>query len=159
MNIFVLDLDHEANARYHCDQHVVKMILESAQILSTVAHKLGHETQYRQTHPNHPSVLWAGESLSNFHWLTGLVDALNDEFRYRYEKHINHRSWAVVQDLKPVIFKDAGLSEFPQVMPGEYQVPGNPVAAYRKFYIGEKLGFATWTRRQRPEWITDETQP
>jgi hypothetical protein len=33
MNIFVLDKDPHAAAHYHCDKHVVKMILEAGQML------------------------------------------------------------------------------------------------------------------------------
>ena len=46
MNIFVLDDDIEKCARYHCDKHVVKMILESAQMLSTVSRENGGEIGY-----------------------------------------------------------------------------------------------------------------
>jgi len=33
MNLFVLDLDHDKNAEYHVDKHVVKMILEACEML------------------------------------------------------------------------------------------------------------------------------
>lgn len=72
MNIFVLDEDIEKCARYHCDQHVIKMILESAQMLCTALNKKGHSTPYRSTHSNHPCVLWVEQSHDNFCWLIGL---------------------------------------------------------------------------------------
>jgi len=34
MNLFYLDTDHDTNAQYHVDKHVVKMILEAAEMLS-----------------------------------------------------------------------------------------------------------------------------
>ena len=69
MNIFVLDSDPKVAATMLCDKHVVKMILESAQMLSTVAHTNGHIPRYRPTHSKHPCTLWAGESKSNWQWL------------------------------------------------------------------------------------------
>ena len=65
MNIFILDLNTERCARYHCDQNVVKMILESTQIVCTVLNQKGFATPYKPTHTKHPCVLWAGESYDN----------------------------------------------------------------------------------------------
>ena len=58
MNIFVLDYNLEKCAQYHCDRHVVKMILESAQILSTALRMNGIVKGYRLTHINHPFTVW-----------------------------------------------------------------------------------------------------
>lgn len=62
MNIFVLDYNPKLAAQYHCDKHVVKMILESTQIVCSVANELGIETPYETTHYNHPCTVWARES-------------------------------------------------------------------------------------------------
>ena len=153
MNIFVLDLDIETCARYHCDQHVVKMILESAQIACTALNKKGFETPYKSTHMKHPCVLWAGASFSNLQWLLKLARALNQEYRYRYQKAKDHSSLAVIDQIQGMMFESIGLTEFPQAMPKQYKVLGDPVQAYRNFYVGEKLKFARWTRRRRPAWI------
>ena len=45
MNIFVLDKDPHIAAQMHCDRHVPKMIVESAQMLST-AHRLLDGEEY-----------------------------------------------------------------------------------------------------------------
>jgi len=66
MNIFVLDTDTKTCAQYHCDKHVVKMILESIQILPTALNKKGFVTPFKSTHHNHPCVLWAESSYDNF---------------------------------------------------------------------------------------------
>lgn len=66
MNIFVLDTDTKKCARYHCDQHVVKMILESVQILCTALNKKDISTPYKSTHQKHPCVLWVEYSYDNF---------------------------------------------------------------------------------------------
>ena len=153
MNIFVLDLDIDRCARYHADRHVVKMILESAQILCTVLHENGIPSPYRPTHRNHPCTRWAGRSLSNWSWLKRLALALNREYRYRYRRKQDHASARVARRLRPPPIPDIGLTEFAQAMPEPYRIPGDAVGAYRAFYIGEKAGFATWTRRRTPDWF------
>jgi hypothetical protein len=154
MNIFILDENIERCARYHCDQHVVKMILESAQLLCTALNKKGFETPYRSTHVNHPCVLWTEASYANFRYLSQLAIALNREYRYRYKAGEDHKSLAVIQHIQHIEYEDNGLTEFAQAMPEEYKVPGDAIAAYRNFYLGEKLSFATWTRRRKPHWIS-----
>lgn len=153
MNIFVLDKDIETCAAFHCDKHVVKMILESVQILCTVLNKKGFSTPYKSTHIKHPCVLWAEKSFENFSWLKDLTVALNHEYRYRFEKQADHKSIAVLHQIKNYDFENTGLTEFAQAMPDRYKVPGDPVKAYRQFYIEEKLAFAKWTRRSLPDWV------
>ena len=153
MNIFVLDKNIEKCAQFHCDQHVIKMILESAQILCTTLNKLGFDTPYKTTHEKHPCVLWTGKSYSNFIWLSNLAYALNEEYKYRYKKNIDHRSINVIQQIQKSKYSDSGLTEFVQAMPDKYQVPHDPVTAYRNFYNYDKSKFATWTRRQEPYWF------
>jgi len=152
MNIFVLDLDVQKCARYHCDQHVVKMILESAQLLCTALNKYGIRTPYKATHLKHPCVLWVEESYSNFKWLIKLAFWLNEEYKYRYEKETDHRSWSVIETIQDYTYADKGLTPFVQTMPDHYRVPGDAVKAYRQFYIGEKLAFARWSKRPVPFW-------
>ncbi len=159
MNIFVLDLDFKTCARFHCDQHVSKMILESAQLLCTALNKKGIKTPYRSTHMNHPCTLWVGESFDNFTWLRKLALALNTEYRYRYRKDTDHKSVAVIHEIADVRFEAIGLTPFAQAMPDEYKVPGDAVAAYRRFYVGEKLRFAKWTRRRIPAWVGELSTP
>jgi hypothetical protein len=114
MNIFVLDNDPRTAAMQHNDKHVVKMILEGAQLLST-AHRIldGTETieqrvtktgktrkhkvwklndhrdaiLYQATHMNHPCAVWVRESRSNYQWLVDLTWALCDEYYHRYGRY------------------------------------------------------------------------
>jgi len=153
MNIFILDLDIAKCVRYHCDQHVVKMILESVQIACTALNERGFATPYKSTHVKHPCIIWAGASYDNLVWLKKLTYALNDEFKYRYQKDVDHSSISVLRQIENLKFEAIGMTEFPQAMPDEYKVPGDPVQAYRNFYNGEKLKFARWTRRKKPLWI------
>lgn len=153
MNIFILDTDIETCAQYHCDQHVVKMILESVQMLCTALNKQGFTTPYKSTHIKHPCVLWVEESFGNFLWLKDLALALNTEYRFRYERDTDHKSISVLNEITNCIYEDRGLTEFAQAMPDKYKVPGDAVKAYRQFYLGEKMQFAKWTKRSVPEWV------
>ena len=99
MNIFILDSNITRCAQYHANQHVGKMILESAQMLCAVCHKHGIEVPYKTTHSKHPCTLWAGKSLANWRWLRDLALALNEEFKYRYERVTDHKSADVVRQL------------------------------------------------------------
>jgi hypothetical protein len=151
INIFILDLEHERNAQYHIDKHVVKMVLESAQILSTVCHKNGLEAPYRATHKQHPCVLWAEKSIQNYNWLLKFAKELCKEYTYRYKK--NHKSEGVIKWLtanKPEL-PDSKLTEFVQVVPDKY-ISDNVVTAYRSYYIGEKSEIASWKNRVVPKW-------
>ena len=153
MNIFVLDRDIVKCAIYHADKHVVKMVLESTQMLCSVLWLHGIEAPYKKTHAKHPCTLWSGESLSNWKWLRRLALALNNEYRYRFRKTVDHESAVVARGLPQPPLQNAGLTEFVQAMPDEYKIPGDPVAAYRRLYIEEKSHFATWTRRRVPKWF------
>ena len=155
MNIFILDTDIHRCARYHCDKHIVKMILESTQIMCTALNKKGFTTPYKSTHLKHPCVLWVEQSYDNFTWLKRLALALNQEYRYRYEKQSDHKSIAVLEAIAGYPYERKGLTEFAQAMPDEYKVPGSAVDAYRAFYLGTKMRFATWTRRRTPHWVLE----
>lgn len=154
MNIFVLDENIESCAQYHCDQHVVKMILESVQLLCTALNQKGFETPYRSTHVKHPCTLWVGQSYDNFLWLVELTQALNREYRHRYQKDCDHKSMAVLQTISSLSYPALGLTPFAQAMPEHYKVPGDAVSAYRNFYRGDKSRFARWTNRSIPAWFS-----
>ena len=163
MNIFMLDNDPETAARYHCDKHVVKMILESAQLLATTIN-LQHGKQvmpYRNTHPNHPCSIWTRESRSNALWLVELAYALNAEYKHRYRKHTNqnHKSYdmLVASRIKQrlITLDDLGLTPPALAMPDKYWVldPFDAVASYRHYYRGSKADMLSYTRREIPEWL------
>lgn len=152
MNIFVLSRNIKKCAMYHCDKHIVKMILESAQMLCTAIWLSGGTAPYRKVHMKHPCTLWALESLSNWRWLRELTKELNEEYKFRYEKTIDHKSYEVVKTLQEPNIEDKGLTEFAQAMFEQFKVPGDPIKAYRQFYVGSKHLFAVWTKRPVPKW-------
>ena len=159
MNIFFLDLDVNKCAKDHCDKHVVKMILETAQLLCGVHHIVGQVTPqvpYKLSHKNHPCSIWTRSSLSNYLYLCELGLALCKEYTNRYEKR--HKSqdvieWCLVN--KPNI-KDIGFTEPPKAMPDEYKV-SDVVESYRNYYRGAKMGFAVWKNGNTPKWILEST--
>lgn len=153
MNIFYLDDNITLCAQYHCDSHVVKMILESTQILCTVLHKCGQDAPYKATHENHPCVLWAYESLDNWLWLQKLIIELDKEFKFRFNHTKSHRSCIIAKNLSLPAIKSLGITERPQTMKDEYKVKGNPVTAYRKFYVNEKSHILKYTKRDKPSWL------
>ncbi len=148
MNIFVLDLDPVQAARGQCNKHVVKMIVESAQLLVT-AFPAG-TTPYRHTHVNHPCAKWVRASLSNYEWLLRHACELCNEYTRRYGKV--HRTEHVITALDAPDLSDVGLTPFAQAMPDQYR-RADVVEAYRGYYVGEKSRFAKWApRAQAPSW-------
>jgi hypothetical protein len=159
MNIFFLDFDTKKCAQYHCDKHVVKMILETAQLLCGVHHVTAHDTAhdtahvpYKLSHKNHPCSIWSRKSLSNYLYLCELGLELCNEYTYRYGRR--HKSqevieWCIIN--KPNIV-DIGYTEPPKTMPDEYKVD-SVVESYRNYYIGAKKDFAKWKNRDIPEWF------
>ena len=81
--------------------------------------------------------------------------ALNEEYRYRYDKKVDHRSISILHQIDHYRYENIGITEFAQAMPEKYKVPGDAVRAYRQFYLGEKMAFAKWTKRSIPDWVID----
>ena len=150
MNIFILDADPVKAAEQQCDKHVVKMCLETAQLLCTALHVHGTESQYKPTHKNHPCTKWASESRANYLWLCAHGLALCSEYTARYKKQ--HKCQSVIVRAKELSgnIPQGPLTPFVQAMPDEYRHP-DTIKAYRNYYTGEKLRFATW-KRNAPEW-------
>ena len=155
MNIFFLDFDTQKCAQYHCDKHVVKMILETAQLLCGVHHltpQVTPQVPYKLSHKNHPCAIWTRESLSNYLYLCDLGLELCKEYTYRYGRR--HKSQDVIEwcvTNKPFI-KDVGFTTPPKAMPDEYKVM-DVVESYRNYYIGAKKDFCVWKNRDTPEWF------
>lgn len=154
MNIFYLDSNVKKCAQYHCDSHVVKMILESTQILCTVLHQCGISAPYRPTHKQHPCVIWAGQSLHNWRWLKILTAELNKEYQFRFNRQNPHQSFLVAASLPLPPLPSMGLTERPLTMPDQYKIPGNPIASYRRFYAFGKKHLLKYTKRVPPYWVS-----
>ncbi len=151
MNIFILDKDVKTCAQYHNDKHVVKMILESAQMLSTVCRESGINKGYKSTHKNHPCTKWARKSLANWNWLRELALELNEEWKYRFNHSRDHKSAALIKTLPEPRIADFGLTNFILAMPDDCKMK-NPIKAYRRYYKRYKQHLAKWTKRKKPNW-------
>ena len=152
MNLFILHEDPAVSATYHCDKHVIKMILESAQLLCSTLNMLGYDTPYKTTHKNHPCRLWCGASLSNYKYVYEYCRWLNNEYIWRYDNG-DHKSWKVVEELPVPVDKleDTGLTPFVQCMPDKYKHK-SAVEAYRQYYKADKTYMATWDKGVEEPW-------
>ena len=101
MNIFVVDEDPKVCASYLDDKRVVKMVLETAQLMSTTLHTKGYNDKdsilYKATHHHHPCTLWVGETFENYCWTVELFKALSTEYTLRYNKV--HRCYSRFKEL------------------------------------------------------------
>ena len=161
MNIFALSKDPEQSARWMIDRHVIKMVLETAQVLSTVYQKIRGPNQflYKPTHHNHPSTLWAGASYQNFKWLMKHFQALAREYTYRYGKrHLSFdKVYPHIKDLSKSDFPSVALTPVTPAMKPEYKVREADTwedvqYLYRRYYCLSKQDFATWKHREPPAW-------
>lgn len=154
MNIFVLDENPRLCAQQHIDKHVVKMPLETAQMLCTAISVCGGESVYKVAHKNHPCSIWARETRSNFVWLVELGWELCLEYQFRYGK--THKCLSVINDclMKFQYIPEGEATSFVQAMPEEYKRI-DPTDAYKAYYVGAKVSFASWKKRKPPEWFCE----
>lgn len=177
MNIFYIDENPVQAAQWMVDKHVVKMILESAQLLST-AHRLldGEEyvgetatgrkakrwrlhdsrepVVYSATHINHPSCVWARSSVENYNWLVDHFFALMDEYTYRYDKeHKCFGELSYMLQSPPKNLKDWDMTPMPSAMDDKYKISEDALTNYRNYYRLGKVDLHSWKRREPPEWL------
>lgn len=177
MNIFYIDPNPVVAAQGMVDKHVVKMILESAQLLST-AHRLldGRETAgksktgrnakrwvlddsrddvlYQATHINHPSAVWCRKSVQNYTWLVDHFFALGEEYTYRYGKtHKCFGELSYMLQSPPKNLTNYDMTTMPSAMAPEYVISEDPLENYRNYYRVGKARMHSWKNRQPPEWM------
>lgn len=151
MNIFVLDTNIRKCAQYHCDKHVIKMILEYAQLLSSVHRVAGNAVGYELTHKNHPCAIWARASRDNYFWLMELALEVGDEYTYRYGKV--HKSIGIIESLPIPDLPDTGPTAHPKCVADDLKNIPDVVEAYRQYYNKDKAYFCTWKKRDTPNWF------
>ena len=139
MNIFYLDESPVIAAKVQYNKHVVKMLLESAQMLCAAHHVLGSKLDipYKLAHKNHPSTIWVRENSIHYDWLYFHMRALGLEYTRRYGK--NHMSITKCRHLHihPENIPHEPFEQPPQCMPDEYKDKCS-IKAYWNYYIGEK---------------------
>lgn len=176
MNIFYLSNDPRGCAEMHNDKHVVKMILEYAQLLST-AHRVLDGTEligysktgrrqkryvlsdsrdsvlYSATHINHPSAVWVRQSDKNYDWLYVMWRELMSEYTYRYGKvHACERLEKQLSRL-PYNIPKGEFTEPTPAMPDDYKIDGDAIQSYHNYYINDKHKMSRWTDRPMPLWF------
>jgi len=185
MNIFYVDSCPAEAAISLVDKHVVKMILESAQLLSTahrildgncvevtlcnpdtgkfrkkkvwVLHDARNDIMYNATHMNHPSAIWCRESVENYNWLGDHLFALCNEYTYRYGKVHKVQATGLMLELLSPPFNLKTYDHTPMriAMSDEFKISDDPVINYRNYYRQGKQHLHKWTKRQAPDWIQD----
>lgn len=167
MNIFALHIDPKKAAEYHCDKHVVKMILESAQMASTVFDKYGNHEHWmlKPCWHNHPCTLWAGDSKPNLKWLIDLGYFLCKEYEARYNKKHSYYgkflAWrkrlakSNVPNKKFTAWALAVPPQYKEDIGSEYNLI-EAINAYRLYYVMDKSRFAKWKLGNKPAWFITE---
>ena len=163
MNIFFLDTTPDTSAKYLCDKHIPKMLLESCQMLSTAVQKYTDRIDdlYKPAYPKHPSTIWAGTTRNNFLWLLEHANEINYQYEIRYnKKHKSKRILDIIQNKGydkeiPIVMHKDYITTPPQCMPDEYKHK-DYVTAYRNYYKGAKRYFAKWDKlNNKPDWWTE----
>jgi hypothetical protein len=157
MNIFFLDNDPKKCAEYHNNKHVVKMILETAQLLCGVHHIVDSQLEipYKLSHKNHSCSIWARECVENYVWLCDLGIELCKEYTHRYGK--KHKSQQIIEWCMiniPNIQSNGNITNPALAMPDERKIKSrnSAVDSYREYYIKDKSHIAAWSKRSKPFW-------
>ena len=158
MNVFFSDTDPVKAAQALDDKRVIKMALETAQILSTVLREYWHEADsflYKSTHKSHPCVIWASRSWGNFLWLYRHGKALCTEYNYRFGGH--HKSEQVIDHALDLGTK-VPIDSLTMTMPANC----SQVSCFTKLTENYKTCLMNkwdkdkltprWTNRGRPAW-------
>ena len=167
MNRFIIEDSVDAIAKSLCDQHIVKMPLEEAQMLCTTlwTHAPDYAEQYnlyKPVHQKHPCTLWAMECRMNYEYAFSLYDAMLREYTHRYGKH--HGAGKHYRALKAGSCFLPDWTNFvtphPQCFSGLDHLKTDenwPIQAYRAFYRVDKTKFARYNKgRNMPQWMKGE---
>ena len=164
MNRFIIEHEQRPIAESLCDQHIVKMPLEEAQMLCTA---LWHHAPdyaekhnlYNPEHQKHPCTLWAMESEDNYRYAYQLYRAMLDEYTYRYGKTHGASKHSEALSIGHEFMPRGGLTPHPQCFSGHDDLKTDekwPIKAYRQFYKRDKMSFARWNKnRAMPEWLRE----
>lgn len=183
MNIFVVDPNPIHSAKMLADRHVVKMILESAQMLST-AHRVIdgcrqvdltsnrkktqyilldsdlNEVLYKATHINHPCNIWVRSHRDHYEWLYDHFVALCAEYTKRYGKiHASEKRLLDPLRTPPKnIVYHGEIQLHPLAMPEQYKNIHNPYTSYQAYYAVDKVfnrRIHGWKNRNIPWFVAD----
>ena len=160
MNIFYFYPCPTLSAQAQPDKMLVKMPLETAQMLSTAHRELDGDEYadannlYKRAYWNHPCTIWARETKENYLWLYKHFIALGNEYHYRYQKrHASLVKLSYPLGMPPKNIPEGDLTPPALAMPDQYKTK-DPVESYRNYCIAEKT-YAQWNKnRPKPNWWT-----
>lgn len=153
MNIFYLDKDLTKCAKYHVNKHIVKMPLETTQILCSAYYFTDQSgfSPYKKTHPNHPCCVWVRESINNWIWLRELGLELCKEYTYRYGK--TYKCEEILRSMTIPNLPNIPMTPLKCAMDDIYKVSDSPIDNYRNYYNNAKQHLFQWKNRCIPEWV------
>lgn len=169
MNIFITNLCPVLSAQALDNKRVVKMILESGQMLSSAIWLHTGETYhdiYKPAFVKHPCTIWAAESIGNWNWLMNHMVALADEYAYRYngKKHSTMRIKEALMAHSKKVFNPnlTSITKFANCTHSielklDFRDEEDVVLAYQKYLNGKwvrEKRLAQWHRREYPSWIS-----
>ena len=166
MNLFTTSTNPTICAIDLPDKLVVKMILETAQLLSTAHYEVDGVTEvdgvplYKPTHKNHPSAVWTRATRDNYYWAYDHFVALCQEYTRRYGKtHATETKLRWALSLAPEALEYEGLTPPPAFMPDQFKVedPGAwPTESYRRYLsLGKSYtvdAAKAWDKAGSPPW-------
>ena len=163
MNIFATDLNPYKSAAVQIDKHVVKMCVESLQMISAIMHLLGINAPYKSVMLNHPCTIWARQTSTNFAWLVVHAHALCEEYTRRYGKvHSVEKNLILYRDniykaCREIQYhnRNEDLTPFANAMADKYRLQKEDdeddfdfaIRSYQHYYLEGKWKFASWKDR------------
>jgi len=156
MNIFYIHEDPIVAAQMLADDHIRKMQIESAQMCCTAHWATGSEAPYKKAHLNHPSTIWARQSVQHYKWLVQHGLEICREFESRYGKR--HATQNILEWCEKNVpnIPNSEFKEPPLCMPDEFRV-GSTIEAYRNFYVNDKIKIKglDWKKQpnKKPLWV------
>ena len=136
MNIFYFTTNQKINAKLLDDKRLVKMVLETTQLLSNGLFLNTNDSPYKPSHLKHPCSIWAGNSQANWNWLKIYGLELSKEYTRRYSKI--HKCENIIKSMNCPNISNEKFENPPQCMPDKYKC-NKSTEAYIKYYIGEKF--------------------
>lgn len=162
MNLFIPSPIIETSVQSLDDRRLIKMCLETAQLLSTAVRIIDEDTTlpvYKLTHKNHPVAVWVRQTSGNYIYTLNYFKAICDEYSYRFKK--THKSFS----LYPIFVKFITSNEYIPLMDSSITPFANCTdyktdevhTAYKKCltnkWNNDKIS-PRWTKRNVPSFFT-----
>jgi hypothetical protein len=163
MQLFILDYEPCVSAQMMSDCHIIKMCLETAQILSSVRFNKGFEHNeiipkpYNTKHP----VITAIDNQEKINWLLDYNRAIHSEYVYRFNKH--HAYFKLIEFYEhlrdnSIKYYDKSKLNFARDFKDFTTTKTDLIESFREYYKMKKSIIKRWkyTKRSEPEWMKRE---